>query len=353
MEQAMRIFHPTKDIQTAEAPETAQQMVLAATAFLCDLEPDQRQRAVFNVGDEERLNWDYRPVPRRGLPFSEMDSSQQRRALALLASGLSRGGNITALNIMSLEKVLGDLEGSSGHHARSPDQYFVTIFGDPSNDSAWGWRFEGHHLSVNFLVVDSCKIACSPHFFGANPARVPEGPLQGFRTLPQEEDVARQLLATLNESQLDLAVINETAPSDIITGWEPRVRLDDPVGITVSALEVHQQQVVLQLIGVYLGRMAPQLADNQMDDIDRQGLGSIHFAWAGSKQPGGAHYYRLHGPSFLVEYDNTQNNANHIHSVWRDIRRDWGDDLLREHYARSHNANVHQHPICARSDRRA
>ena len=349
----MHISHSPNTKLMSEAPETAQQMVLAVSAFLCDLKPDQRRRAVFNAGNEERLNWDYRPVPRRGLPFSEMDSSQQQRALALLASGLSRGGNITALNIMSLEKVLGDLEGSSGHHARSPERYFVTIFGDPSSDRAWGWRLEGHHLSVNFLVVDSCQIACSPNFFGANPASVPDGPLQGFRTLPQEEDVARQLLATLNESQLDLAVINETAPSDIITGWNPRMRLDDPAGVAVSALKVHQQQLLLKLIGVYLGRMAPQLADNQMDAIDRQGLGSIHFAWAGSKQPGGPHYYRLHGPSFLVEYDNTQNNANHIHSVWRDIRRDWGDDLLREHYARIHNVNVHQHPICARSDRRA
>jgi hypothetical protein len=335
MEQAMHISHPIKDIQTAEAPETAQQMVLTATVFLCDLKPEQRQRAVFAIGDEERFNWDYRPVPRRGLPFSEMDSSQQRRALALLASGLSRGGNITALNIMSLEKVLGDLEGPSSHHARSSDHYFVTIFGDPSNDPAWGWRLEGHHLSVNYLVVDSCKIACSPNFFGANPACIPKGPLQGFRTLPQEEDVARQLLATLNERQLDLAVINETAPPDIITGWDSRVRLTDPAGIAVAALEVHQQKVVLQLIGVYLGRMASKPADNQMDDIDRQGLGAIHFAWAGSKQPGGPHYYRLHGPSFLVEYDNTQNNANHIHSVWRDTRRDWGEDLLREHYAHS------------------
>jgi hypothetical protein len=349
----MHIHHSKIALQMAEAPETAQQMILAAIAFLNSLEPDKRRQTVFNLADDERMNWDYRPVPRRGLPFAVMDSCQQRRAFALVTSGLSRGGNFTALNIMSLETVLGDLEGSSGHHARNPDRYFVTIFGAPSRDSAWGWRFEGHHLSVNFLVVDSCKVACSPNFFGANPASVPEGPLQGFRTLPQEEDVARQLLATLNESQLDLAVINETAPSDIITGWAPRVRLEDPAGIAVSALEVHQQQVLLQLIEVYLSRMAPQLADNQMDAIDRQGLGSIHFAWAGSKQPGGPHYYRLHGPGFLVEYDNTQNNANHIHSVWRDIRGDWGADLLREHYANTHNVNVHQHPICARSDRRA
>ena len=339
----MHIHYTINTSPLAEAPETAQQMVLAATAFVGSLEADQRRKTVFSVADDERYNWDYRPVARAGLPFTEMDNSQQRRALALLASGLSRKGNITALNIMSLEKILAGLEGSSGQHVRNPDGYFVTIFGEPLGEAAWGWRFEGHHLSVNFLIVNS-RIACSPNFFGANPARVPEGPLEGFHTLPDEEDVARQLLTTLDESQDQLAVISESAPPDIISRWDPhlresRIRLDDPAGIAFTVLKVHQQQVLLKLIDVYLGRMAPRLADNQMDAIDRQGLGSIHFAWAGSRQPGGPHYYRLHGPGFLAEYDNTQNNANHIHSVWRDFRRDWGDDLLGEHYARSHSAS--------------
>jgi hypothetical protein len=337
-EALMYINHSKNSLQMARAPETAQQMVVAATAFLDSLEADQRRRTVFSIEDEERFNWDYRPVPRAGLPFTGMDSSQQRRALALLACGLSRRGNVTALNIMSLEKILTGLEGSTGRHVRNPDSYFMTIFGEPSSDAAWGWRFEGHHLSVNFLIVDKCSVACSPNFFGANPARVPQGPLEGFRTLPDEEDVARQLLASLDESQLGLAVIGESAPPDIITQWNPRIRLDDPAGIAVSALKVYQQQVLLKLIEVYLGRMAPQPAENQMDAIDRQGLGSVHFAWAGSNQPGGPHYYRLHGPSFLVEYDNTQNNANHIHSVWRDLRRDWGNDLLKEHYRKTHSA---------------
>ena len=227
----MCISHPKPTVLPAEAPEAIQQMVVAATAFLGTLKPDQRRQAVLSIAGDEHSTWDYRPVPRLGLPLTKMDSSQQRRALALLASGLSRRGNITALSIMSLEKILAGLEGSFGYHLRNPDLYFVTIFGNPSGDSAWGWRIEGHHLSVNFLIVDGCRVACTPSFFGANPASVPEGPLQGFRTLPAEEDAARQLLATLDQPQLDRALIGETAPPDIISGWAPRIRLDDPTGI--------------------------------------------------------------------------------------------------------------------------
>jgi len=316
-----------------------QQMVLSANAFLASLDSDQSRKAVFSLAADERSAWDYRPVPRRGLPFSEMDSSQQRRALTLLASGLSRRGNIAALGIMSLEKILAGLEGTFTSHVRNPELYFVTIFGEPSADAAWGWRIEGHHLSLNFLVAGS-TVACTPNFFGANPAVVPvgSGPLAGFRTLFAEEDAARQLLAALDQRQLDHALIDEIAPADIISGRAPRVRPDDPVGLAASALSMDQRQYLLKLINVYLGRMAPGLADRQMDDIDRQGVGLIHIAWAGSRQPGRPHYYRLQGPNFLVEYDNTQNNANHIHSVWRDYRRDWGDDILRQHYAKAHPA---------------
>ncbi len=239
---------------------------------------------------------------------------------------------------MSLEKILADLEGALNNHIRNPERYFVTIFGDPSYDAAWGWRIEGHHLSVNFLVVDSCRVACSPNFFGANPARVPGGALEGFVTLPAEEDAARKLLAMLDSHQVGQAVIDKIAPPDIVTQWTPRIRLDDPVGLAIADLTVDQQQAARKLIHVYLGRMAPQLADNQLVSIERQGIDCIHFAWAGSMQQGEPHYYRLHGPSFLVEYDNTQDKANHIHSVWRDLERDWGDDLLREHYARAHEA---------------
>jgi hypothetical protein len=332
----MHIYHANNRMEMAEAPQTAKQMATTAIAFLGSLEPEQRRQAVWGITDEERRNWDYRPVPRKGLSFAEMDGSQQLRAYALLASGLSRQGTITALGIMSLEKILADLEGSSTNHKRSPENYFVTVFGDPSGKGDWGWRIEGHHLSLNFLVAGVCSIACTPSFFGANPASIPEGRLAGYRTLPEEEDVARQLVAALDENQSEQAVISDTAPPDIITKWEPHVRLDDPAGIAAAALQEDQRQIMLQLIDVYLSRMTPEVADNQMDDIDRQGIGAVHFAWAGSRKPGTPHYYRLHGPHFLVEYDNTQNNANHIHSVWRDFERDWGEDLLREHYAAAH-----------------
>ncbi len=333
----MHVFHEKNRMELAAAPQTAEQMVLTATAFLGSLEDEQRRQAVWGVNEEERHNWDYRPVVRKGLSFAEMDGGQQLRACALLASGLSREGTITALGIMSLEKILADLEGSSSKHQRSPENYFVTIFGDPASKDAWGWRIEGHHLSLNFLIAGGRSIACTPSFFGANPANVPEGRLAGYRTLPEEEDAARQLVAALEAKQSQQAVISDTAPPDIITRWESHVRLDDPAGIAAAALQQEQRHLLLQLIDVYLGRMTPEVADNQMDAIDRQGIGAVHFAWAGSRTPGTPHYYRLHGPHFLVEYDNTQNNANHIHSVWRDFERDWGEDLLREHYAAAHS----------------
>jgi len=319
------------------AVETIRRIAETADAFLRSLGPDQRPKAVFPADDAERFNWDYRPRQRAGLSLKEMDSSQQRRALALLASALSERANVTALNIMSLEHILGKMEGSSGRIRRDPDLYFVTFFGEPFRDTRWGWRFEGHHLSVNFLVADNCCMAVTPNFFGANPARVPQGPLQGFRTLPQEEEAARDLLAGLNERQKESTIIAAEAPADIITTWTPRLRLDDPVGIAFSGMNAAQQQLLLKLVQVYVRRLPLGLADGYLNAIEKEGTGHIHFAWAGSLEPGRPHYYRLHGPSFLVEYDNTQNNANHIHSVWRDVKRDWGDNLLQSHYRRSHS----------------
>jgi len=319
------------------AAETIHHIAETAGAFLRSLGDNQRRKAVFPVDDTERFNWDYRPRKRAGLPLKEMDNSQQRRALALLACALSLNANITALNIMSLEHVLGEMEGPASQFKRDPDLYFITFFGEPFRESRWGWRFEGHHLSVNLFLIEGRGIAVTPNFFGANPARVPQGPLNGFRTLPQEEDAARNLLAGLSERQKKNTVIAAEAPEDIITAWKPRFRLDDPVGIACSKMNADQQQLLLKLVRVYVQRLRPELADRCLNTIEKEGTGYIHFAWAGSQAPGGPHYYRLHGPSFLAEYDNTQNNANHIHSVWRDLKRDWGDDLLQSHYRDSHS----------------
>jgi hypothetical protein len=334
----MHIHQSNSSAYVDETQASALEMIETAAAFLDCLRPDQRKKAVYSVGDDERLKWDYRPVPRAGLPLTKMDSSQQRRALTLLASGLSRRGNIKALNIMSLERILGSLEGPKSDFVRDPDLYFVTVFGEPSEEASWGWRFEGHHLSVNVLVVSGRYVACSPNFFGANPANVPKGSLRGFRTLSREEDVARRLLTELSDTQIERVVVNKTAPPDIITHWTSQIRLDDPVGLPYAELNQEQQKRMMDIIRLYIGRMAPRLADAQMNEVEKEGIGRIHYAWAGSKKSGRPHYYRLHGPTILIEYDNTQNNANHIHSVWRDLKRDWGQDLLSAHYESSHQA---------------
>ena len=321
------------------AAKTAQKITEAARTFLAGLEQEQRTRVLFPLDSPERLNWDYRPVERVGLALKEMDSAQQQLAYALLAGGLSRSGNTKALGIMSLEKVLKALEGTGGRHTRDPLLYYICVFGDPSDESPWGMRIEGHHLSVNFLIQKGGEVAPTPNFFGANPAHVTQGPLQGLRVLAAEEDRARLLLVSLDDEQQKRAVKGEEAPSDIISGWEPRVKMDDPEGLAVSEMTSNQEQLLTDLVTTYTGRMSKDIADAHLNRIEKEGRKYIHFAWAGSTVKGRPHYYRLHGPSFLVEYDNTQDNANHIHSVWRDLRNDWGEDLLKNHYNRSHVAS--------------
>jgi hypothetical protein len=316
--------------------ETAQRMAEAATTFLAALTPEQRQRATFAVDHEERLNWHYIPRPRQGLPLKEMDASQQQLAYALLSSGLSQRGFAKAMSIMSLEKVLGELEGPLGRHRRDPELYYVTIFGTPSDERPWGWRVEGHHVSVNVLVVEGRRIAPTPNFLGANPARVPQGSLAGLRILAAEEDLARRLLAALDEDQRRRALLAPEAPPDIITRAERHVHLDAPAGLAAAEMRPEQRQTLMALVQEYVSRMPRDVADTRMNLLEKEGTAYIHFAWAGPLEPGRPHYYRLHGPSFLAEYDNTQNNANHIHTVWRDLQRDWGEDLLAGHYARSH-----------------
>jgi hypothetical protein len=326
----------TTDASVELESETAQRMAEAATTFLAALSPEQRRQATFAVEHEERRNWHYVPKARLGLPLKEMDTSQQQLAYALLSSGLSRRGYAKAMSIMSLEKVLGELEGAAGRFRRDPELYHVTVFGTPSDTAPWGWRVEGHHVSVNVLVVEGSRIAPTPNFFGANPARVPQGGLEGLRILAAEEDLARQLLGTLQGPQKGRALISPEAPADILTRAEQRVRLDTPSGLAASDMDEIQRGALERLLAEYVDRMPPDVADVRSNQIEKAGKAYIHFAWAGGEAPAQPHYYRLQGPSFLVEYDNTQNNANHIHSVWRDVEGDWGEDLLAGHYARSH-----------------
>jgi len=334
-------MHIRSPIPASQTPidmesETGQRMAEAAMIFLASLAPEQQARVVFTVESAERLNWHYLPRERQGLPFKEMNGSQRKLAHALLSSGLSRRGYAKALDIMGLESILGELEGPARRHPRDPDLYHFTLFGTPSDESPWGWRVEGHHLSVNFLIVTGNRIAPTPNFFGANPARVFQGPLAGLRILGAEEDLARRLLASLDAAQQARVIIDAEAPPDIVTQAEPRVIIDSPTGLGAADMTEDQRELLINVVVEYTSRMPDDVADTRMNQIEKDGKGHIHFAWAGSVNPGKGHYYRLHGPSFLIEYDNTQNNANHIHTVWRDLKDDWGDDLLRVHYSRSH-----------------
>ena len=318
--------------------ETARRMAEAAVNFLASLTPGQKGRVVFPAASQERMNWHYIPRQRQGLSFKEMDGSQRKLAHALLSSGLSRDGYAKAMTIMSLEAVLKQLEGPARRFERDPDLYSVSLFGTPSTGSPWGWRVEGHHLSVNLLVVDGKWIAPTPNFFGANPAHVPAGNrLSGLRVLAAEEDLARSLLTSLGGPERTRTIVDPEAPPDILTQAERHIKWETPVGVPASEMTEDQQQALMDLVSEYTSRMPPDVAYTRMDRIEKEGISQIHFAWAGSEKPGAPHYYRLHGPSFLIEYDNTQNKANHIHTVWRDLKDDWGDDLLQRHYGTSHS----------------
>jgi hypothetical protein len=305
-------------------------MARAATAFLAELTGDQRGRARFEFADAERLNWHFIPRERRGLPLKDMTQAQRDLARALLRAGVSQRGLAKVDGIIDLENVLREMGGDPV--MRDPGQYFFSVFGTPSADGPWGWRVEGHHLSLNFTVTRGSTVAWAPSFMGANPARVPSGSRQGLRVLAAEEDLARQLVLSLDATQRATAVFTTEAPRDIITGNAGQVDPLSPAGIPVSALNAQQSRMLVAVLDEYLARMADDIAAERRAQLERTDFGRVTFAWAGSTEVGQPHYYRIQGPTFLIEYDNTQNNANHIHSVWRDFTRDFGRDLLREHY---------------------
>jgi hypothetical protein len=305
-------------------------MMQAAEAFVASLEPEQRAKALFEFEDAERLNWHFVPRARRGLPLKEMSPEQQALARGILQTGLSRRGYLTASAIIELELVLREM--GENPRIRDPGLYYFSIFGTPSHLTPWGFRAEGHHLSLNFTLVRDTLIATAPAFFGADPAEVRRGSRRGLRPLADEEDIGRELVLSLDAYQRATAIIATRTPRDIVTGAAARVEPLAPIGIRVTELRPDQAAILVRLLDVYLGRMAEPHAERRRAALERTDFDQVAFAWAGSTRPGQAHYYRIQGPSFLVEYDNTQNNANHIHSVWRDFDGDFGRDLLREHY---------------------
>jgi hypothetical protein len=305
-------------------------MLQVTNAFLASLEPGQRSKALFEFEDAERLNWHFVPRARRGLPLREMTAEQRDLAREILRAALSRRGYLAASTIIELELVLREM--GENPAVRDPELYYFSIFGTPSHAAPWGVRAEGHHLSLNFTLVQDTLIATTPAFLGANPAEVRSGSRRGLRVLADEEDIARDLVLSLDERQRRAALIAAETPRDIVTGNAARVEPLSPIGIRVTELRPEQRTILVRLLDVYLGRMAEPIAVRRRAELERTDFDHVAFAWAGSTRKGEAHYYRIQGPSFLIEYDNTQNRANHIHTVWRDFDGDFGRDLLREHY---------------------
>jgi hypothetical protein len=328
---------------TIAADRSSSAMASAATKFLDSLTPEQRQEATFAFNADERLRWHFIPTemyPRKGLLVKQMTEPQRKLAHDLLKAGLSQRGYMTASQIMDLESVLDAIEAAQRTRetsprgqplVRDPEKYFFSIFGTPSTHDTWGWRVEGHHVSLHFNVVNGSLVAAAPTFFGSNPAEVREGPKKGLRILGAEEDGARALLESLDASQREKAIFKKDAPGDILTMANVKIDPLAPEGIPASALTANQRALLTKLIEVYTGYMAADIAADRVARLKKAGEDKIVFAWAGPVERGKKHYYRVQGPTFLIEYDNTQNDANHIHSVWRDFGGDFGEDLLREH----------------------
>jgi hypothetical protein len=365
----------------------AAQMAAAASAFLSALDVDQRALASWPFpADDERRRWFYTPTDHGGVAIGDLRPAQQRLALQLVATGLSRPGYVTASTVMGLENVLDELEGWTAMFARErgrdPGRYYVRVFGDPTA-AAWAWRFGGHHISLNHLVVDGEVCASTPCFFGADPATSPLLGPHVLRPLAGAEDLGRELVRSLDDRQRAAAVLSSVAPVDIVGGNRPRLTDGDlplplpdiwrehfegelearlrttqenaervaglrpehlaalrltlaPKGVPAASLGPAQQDLLRRLLDVYLGRIPDDLAEAEAAKYAGARLGTLSFAWAGSTEAGQPHYYRIQGPRLVVEYDNTQRGVNHIHSVWRDPEGDFGDDVLIHHYRAAH-----------------
>ncbi len=319
------------------------QMSEAANQFLASLSEEQKKQATFAFDDEERFFFHFVPAenvqtmykrPRKGVVFKDLTAPQRHLAHALIASGLSQQGAIKASTIMSLDDVLRIMEKDTTGR-RDSDKYFVSIFGTPSEMGNWGFRFEGHHLSLHFTVTGG-KVVYSPTFFGSNPAEVREGPRKGLRALAREEDLGRAFMLSLTAEQQKTATVDAKAYNDILTSADRVAALKgQPNGLATAKLNAKQKELLKELVDEYADNFPAELAQDRKARFAKVANNS-YFAWAGVTEKGGPHYYRIAAPDFLIEYDCTQNESNHIHSVWRDLTNDWGQDTLKAHYKAAH-----------------
>ena len=324
---------PPQPAEPSAAPPAAA-MALAARRFLAGLTPAQKQRAQHGFDDSDRQSFKYVPMARTGLPLKSLDPAQRQLAHALLKTGLGEPGYRKATQIIELETVLAELERNPVR--RDPENYYFWIFGEPGPKGRWGWKAEGHHLSFNFTVVDGNAVATVPTFVGANPAEVRSGALAGRRVLRAEEDLARQLVLSFPATDRAKVIFDQKAPPEILTTDKSQVTALPEVGVSAAALSGAQRELLRQLLAEYAGALPAPLAAQRLARLEAAGFDKLRFGWAGGVERGQPHYYRIAGPTFVLEYDNTQDGANHVHTVWRDFDGDFGRNLLREHLEKAH-----------------
>jgi len=332
---ALGLALPLSRLAWAAAPEAARDMGKAAGAWLALLDDRQRRDAQLAWSSGRREDWHYVPRGRAGVPLGRMSAPQTAAMWDLLGTLLSARGREQVRGLLQLEGILGELTRSPSF--RDPGNYALVIFGDPAGKAPWAWRFEGHHLSLTTVVAPEHGIAVTPIFFGANPATVPKGHAHGgFRLLGAEEDAAFGLMRSLEGDVRTQAIIGGASLGDIVSGPDREASLQRYEGVPLARLGEGQREGIMRLLELYAGTMRQEVAAASLARVREAGLETLHFAWAGSPAPGRPHYFRVHGPTALVEYDNTQNGANHVHSVWIDPQTLFGRDLLKAHYQGAH-----------------
>ena len=312
--------------------EVTAEIAEACNNLLSSLNADQKAKATFDFRDGERIFWYYPPMNRHGLTLRDMQANQRELAYKILDSSLAPDIAVKAKQIIEHELVLGPLEVEEGavSFVRDPELYYWSIFGQPGGDGPWGWRVEGHHVSLHINAWDDKVISVTPFFLGANPAEVRKGPKQGLRILDRREDLAFELINSFSTEQKAKAIIHDKAPWDILTYNSSKAAVHNNEGVSGAEMTGTQKETLMSLIAEYVNQTRSELAEGKMADLREQGLDDFRVVWAGGLDRSSDHYYRIHGGNFLAEFDNVQNAANHVHSVWRDVANDFGEDHMRE-----------------------
>jgi hypothetical protein len=311
--------------------------VAPAKKFLSTLDASVKKKLMFSYDNNERYNWNFVPTSRRGASLHDLNDSQRKSLEELLVVFLSEQGYKKATGVMSLEGVLRQVEGRGENDTfRDPKKYHVTFFGEPEVKSLWGWRLEGHHLSLNFTYFNGVVEASTPSFMGANPAVVPSGSRKGDQLLKDETELGFALIGMLSAEQVEMAVFSPNALPEIVTGNDRQAKMLEPKGIAYKNLTADQQKAFIKLLNVYVRNYELGFSSKLWDKIQKAGVDNLTFGWAGSITPGSGTYYRIQGPTIQIEYDNTQTRANHVHTAVRDFTNDFAGDILKEHYQKEH-----------------